>query len=204
MPQKAAKNSQAVSPRRPAITRSFRDEYTMSDHEGPDGIPIVHDVDREHLNRLQVEEYRDHRRRVLSWLWANGKGPEEAKGYSEAVVESTAYRLSKMYRWVWEREGYTATITHDHADSFVEELKTRDWGDENKNQYVKALKRYFAWRTHEAGVDEWEPEQTYAPGQQTHHARDYLILEERQLVRDAALEYGSIPEGVTESLSHLD
>jgi hypothetical protein len=139
----------------------------MSDHEVPDGVPIVHDVDRKHLNRLQVEEYRDHRRRVLSWFRANGRCPGGAKGYSEAVVESTAYRLSKMYRWVWEREGYTATITHDHADTFVEELKTRDWSDENKNQYVKALKRYFAWRTREGGVDEWEPEQTYAPGQQT-------------------------------------
>jgi len=58
---------------------------------------------------------------------------------------------------------------------------------------VKALKRYFAWRKHEKVADEWEPEQTYTPGQQTHHARDYLSLDERQRIRDAALDYSSIP-----------
>jgi len=165
----------------------------MSDAELPDGIPLVHDIDRKQLNRLQADDYRDHRREVLTWLWTQGKSPDEAKGYSRSVVENTAYRLSKIYRWIWDHDGYTATITHEHADAFVAELREKDWTDENKNQYVKVLKRYFAWREHTAGVDEWEPEQTYTPGQQTHHARDYLTLEERQLIRDAALEYGSIP-----------
>jgi integrase len=165
----------------------------MSDHEPPDGVPIVHNVDAEKLNRLQREDYAAHRRKVLGWLANVGKDPDRAEGYSDAVVENTAYRLSRIHRWVWEREGYTAALTHDHADAFVDELRTRDWGDENKNQYVKTLKRYFAWRTHESGVDEWEPEQTYTPKQQTHHARDYLTLDERQRVRDAALEYASIP-----------
>jgi len=121
------------------------------------------------------------------------EGARRGEGYSEAVVENTAYRLSKIHRWVWEREGYTTILTHDHADAFVAELKTREWSDENKNQYVKSLNRYFAWRTHEHGLDEWEPEQTYSPSQRTHHARDYLTLDERQRVRDASLDYASIP-----------
>jgi integrase len=165
----------------------------MSDAEPPDGVPIVHDIDRNHLNRLQIEDYRDHRQRVLSWLAREGKSPSEAKGYSESVVENTAYRLSRIHRWVWENVGYTATLTHDHADAFVDWIRHKDWSDENKNQYTKALKRYFAWRTEEQGVDEWEPDETYTPTQTAHHARDYLSLDERQQIRDAALEYASIP-----------
>ncbi len=165
----------------------------MSDSELPDGIPLVHNVDEQHLNRLQREDYRDHRREVLTWLCHEGKSPEEGKGYSSSVVENTAYRLSKIHRWIWEREQYTARIAPEHADAFIAELKQRDWTDENKNQYVKALKRYFAWREHEKGAEEWEPEQTYTPGQQTHHARDYLTLDERQQIRDAALDYASTP-----------
>lgn len=165
----------------------------MSDAKLPDCVPIVPDIDEQHLNQLQFKDYRGHRRKVLTWLWTTGKNPDEAKGYSKSVVENTAYRLSKIHRWVWERERYTATINPEHADTFISELKRKDWTDENKNQYVKALKRYFKWKKHEKGAAEWEPEQTYTPGQQTHHARDYLTLEERQLIRDAALEYSSIP-----------
>jgi len=106
----------------------------MRDGELPDSVPLVHDIDAKHLNQLQLEDYRDHRREVLTWLWQSGKTPDEGKGYSESVVENTAYRLSKVYRWIWDRERYTATISPEHADAFVAELKKKDWTDENKNQ----------------------------------------------------------------------
>jgi len=165
----------------------------MSDAKLPDGIPLVHDIDAKNLNHPQINDSRDHRRDVLTWLWQSGKNPDEGKGYSESVVESTAYRLSKIYRWVWEREGYTASLTHEHADAFVDEMKYKDWGDENKNQYVKALKRYTWWLPPEKCAHEWEAETTYTPNQTSPHARDYLTLEERQRLRDAGLNHGSIP-----------
>ena len=191
--QKAEKNS-LDDPRAVRRLRKYlKAEIVMSDTHPPDSVPIVHDVERERLNNLQLSDYRDHRRRVLAWLWNEGKSPSEGTGYSESVVENTAYRLSKIYRWVWEQQGYTSRLTHDHADEYIEKLRTTDYTNQNKNQYVKALKRYFAWRSHEVGADEWEPEETYTPTQATHHSRDYLTLDERGMIRNAALEYSSLP-----------
>ncbi|MCU4716704.1 site-specific integrase [Halapricum hydrolyticum] len=159
----------------------------------PDCVPVVHDSAHSELDMLQMREYRDHRLEVLSWLWQEGKDPDRAEGYSDIVVENTSYRLSKIYRWIWENEGYTTVLNHDHADAIVEKLRTRGTADENKSQYVKALQRYFGWRAHEKGAEEWEPEETFSPGQQTHHARDYFTLDERKLLRNATLNYASLP-----------
>lgn len=165
----------------------------MTTNKLPDNIPIVTGKDEQYLNQLQREDYADHRREVLIWLYYRGKSPAENEGYSEAVVENTAYRLSKIYRWVWKEYGYTATITHEYADAYVDSMRYRDWGRENKNQYVKTLKRYFGYRSTEQGVENWGPEQTYSPNQSSHHSRDYLTREERRLIRDASLGYGSVP-----------
>lgn len=66
---------------------------------------------------------------MLAWLWYAGKSPDEAKGYSESVIENTAYRLSKIYRWVWNREPRQETVETlstgcDGAQREMEELAT--------------------------------------------------------------------------------
>lgn len=159
----------------------------------PDDIPVVLDIDEEYLNQLQRTDYRDHRERVLTWLWKSGKSPQEVEGYSKAVVENTAYRLSKIYRWEWERRGYTSDVGHEVADDYVAYLGTLDHSKENKNQYVKALRRLMLWRHHELGDDEWEPAASYSPGTTEYAPQDYLSLEERRAVHEAALELGSTP-----------
>lgn len=159
----------------------------------PGKIKIVPDVDRPHLNTLQLQDYREHRERVLTWLWEQGKNPDDKDGYSESVVENTAYRLSKIYRWKWERDGYTSTFTATDADAHVEHVAEQDWGKENKSQYVKALKRLNKWRVHALGDDEWTPATSFSPGTTEYAPQDYLTREERHAVRDAALEIASVP-----------
>jgi len=159
----------------------------------PDDIPIVPDIDSRQLNRLQIDDYRDHRCDILEWLYTRGQSPDEREGYSKSVVENTAYRLSKIYRWEWDRRGYTIDIGHDVADEYVQHVAQQDWGNENKSQYVKALKRLMRWRVHEKGDEEWEPEMSFSPGRTEYAPQDYLSLEERRAVREAALSLGSVP-----------
>jgi len=48
------------------------------------------------------------------------KTPDKAEGYSEHTVKYHVYRPDKFYRWVWdEHDGYTTSITHDHADAYM-------------------------------------------------------------------------------------
>ena len=105
-----------------------------------------------------------------------------------------AYRLSKIYRWVWDRRGsYTTTITHDHADSYVNEIAGNEWKNSNKSQYVKALKRLFKWRHHKRDDDFWKSEITFTSGSEDYQPQDFFTLEERKRLREASLEYGSVP-----------
>lgn len=159
----------------------------------PSDIPLVHEVEKPYLNRLQEQDYRDHRERVLTWLWTQGKTPQEGEGYSEAVVKNTAYRLSKIYRWEWDQRGYTSDIGRDVADEYVAHLADLDHGKENKSQYVKALKRLMKWREHELGEDTWEPEVSYSPGRTEYAPQDYLSREERRAIREAAMQLGTTP-----------
>jgi hypothetical protein len=47
----------------------------------PDDVPLVIEPAKKYLNQRQVEDYKQHRRGVLEWLWALGKDPERGEGY---------------------------------------------------------------------------------------------------------------------------
>lgn len=51
----------------------------------------------------------------------------------------------------------------------------------------------YKWRHHQRGGEQWEPEFSFSQPNQSTTPRDYLTREERQKIRDAALEYGSVP-----------
>lgn len=160
----------------------------------PDDVPLVINPDREYLNARQLEDYRQHRENVLEWLYAKGKNPDRQEGYSHTVTRNMAYRVSKIYRWLWERKGrYTTNLSHDHADAYIRELAGKDWKNSNKAQYVKALKRLFKWKRHERNSDQWEPEITFHPSSEEYQPQDFFTLEERKRLREASLEYGSVP-----------
>ena len=83
-------------------------------------FPVITDTSKEYLNPRQLLDYRSERENCLTWLLTFGKRPDEAVGYSTGTIKPTAYRMDRFYRYVWETEdGYTANITHDHADSWM-------------------------------------------------------------------------------------
>jgi site-specific recombinase XerD len=123
-----------------------------------------------------------------------GKSPAEGEGYAPDTVSSRAYRLDVFYRWVWDQEDRSTTqITHDHADDWMRELAYGDTTQENKASHRKAIKMLFRWRANELGDEEWEPEISFSTNAGGTNPKDYLTEEERQRVRDAVLEYGSVP-----------
>ena len=68
-----------------------------------------------------------------------------------------------------------------------------DTSQDNKASHMKAIKMLFRWRKWEAGGEEWEPEVHFSTDSSTTNPRDYFTVEERQELREAVLEYGSIP-----------
>lgn len=84
-------------------------------------------------------------------------------------------------------------MTHDHADAYLRHLAHQDKSNVHKSNCRKALCMLFKWRHHEHGLDEWEPELSFSTTTSAANLRDYLTRDERSKIREAALEYGSIP-----------
>jgi len=155
--------------------------------------PIVTENSEDYLNHRQLMDYKAERKECFRWLLTYGKKPDEADGYAPGTIKPRSYRMDRFYRYVWElEEGYTVNLNHDHADSWMDHLARRDVSATHKRNCQKSLKMLYKWLCHERGLGEWEPEITFSADSST-QPRDYLTKEERGLIRDAALEYGSIP-----------
>lgn len=159
-----------------------------------DGITVVPGPSEEFLNDRQLVDFRSQREACLQWLLTFGKDPDEVDGYARSIVNTRASRMDIFYRWVWEEEGrYVADVTHDHADAFLQHLAYEDRSNADRSNYLKALQMLFKWRRHEHGLPEWDPALTFHSNDGATQPRDYLTREERTAIREAALEYGSIP-----------
>ena len=159
-----------------------------------DEIKLVPEPSEELLNERQYLDYRSERERCLDWLLTFGKDPEKATGYATSTVENRASRMDQFYRWVWEQEdGYTSNLTHDRGDGYLRHLGRRECSNAHKNACRKAVMMLYKWRHHQRGAESWEPELSFSRKNQSTAPRDYLTREERSKIRDASLEYGSVP-----------
>jgi site-specific recombinase XerD len=159
-----------------------------------DEITVITEPAAKFLNNRQQADYRAHREDCLHWLLTFGKDPDHVVGYAVETVRKRASRMDMFYRWVWETEdGYVANPTPDHANAYMKHLATRDTSNADKANHQKALQMLFKWRTHEHGIDEWTPSITFSSTDSASQPKDFFTREERQQLRDAALEYGSIP-----------
>jgi integrase len=160
----------------------------------PQSIPIVTATTEEKLTNRQLTDYKDHRRSFIRWLVNIGKNPQKAEGYATETARVRSSRADQFYRWVWKQEGrYTTSVTHNHADAYMKELAYGDTSQDNKANHMKAVKTLFRWRAQELGDEEWEPEIKFSNDTSTTNPKDYLTVEERKKLREAALDYGSIP-----------
>lgn len=171
------------------------DHRAYSDDNTYRGIPLVTGKARELLNPRQEVVYREFRRDLAEWMLNLGKNPEKAEGYSDATVEMRMNRLDLFFRWVWEQEGqYTQDVTTEHADDWMRHLAATEFKESTKAHYQTAVKTIFKWQRHARGKDvEWDPVIEYSDPSSTYQPREYLTREDRRKLREAAMEYGSVP-----------
>lgn len=159
-----------------------------------DGIPTATETTVNQLDKRQLLDYRQHRAQYIKWLLNLGKDPQHFQGYAKSSARSRADKHDQFCRWVWsEYDGYTLSITHDHADAYMKEIAYRDLKPSSRPTYQKALDAYFRWKAEERGSDEWETDRSFYHRPDTTIPRDYFTQEERRQLREAALEYGSVP-----------
>lgn len=160
-----------------------------------EGIAIVPEPSEKILNERQLVDYRTEREQCLEWLLTFGKDPSSGDGYAYLTVKNRASRMDQFYRFVWEQEDrYTFSITHEHADAYLNHLARQEYSNGHKSACRKAVMMLYKWRAHRRGDDEWTPQITFTRSNQSTTPRDYLTQEERSKIRDAALEYGYVPD----------
>lgn len=172
------------------------DHDTVDESNEIEGITLVPEESRRFCNQRQQIDYREHREPFIRWMLNLGKNPETAKGYAHATVRRRACDTDVFYRWVWKERygGYTLGLDHDDADAYCRELALQDTSDAHRANVQKSLKCLFRWRD---DTDSWEPEITFSGNSSQRRPRDYLTREERKQIREASLEYGSVPSFYT-------
>ncbi len=167
-------------------TQRAPDNDRISTDDGT--IILIPEPTRKRLNTKQQADYRHHREELINWMLHLGKDPDTAKGYSFDVVRRRAHDTDVFYRWVWDKNGgYTTAVTTDHADAYTQELAYSDYSESHKSNIQKSLKMFFRWKG-----DEWEPDISFT-GSTGISPQDYLTRDERQRLREAALQWDSIP-----------
>ena len=166
----------------------------MNAPEAVEGIPTATQKTIRRLDEKRLLDYREHRAKYINWLLELGKKPKHFEGYSQSSARTRADKHDQFCRWVWgESQGYTLSITHEHADKYLKHIAFRDLKPSSRPTYQKAVQAYFRWKADERGADEWEPDRTFYHRPDTTIPRDYFSQEERRKLREAALEYGSVP-----------
>jgi integrase len=147
------------------------------------------------LNPREQIAYRERRRELLTWLRDFGRGPDHTRGYADATFRIRAYRIDKLYRFVWERDGYyTDKIIPEHADEWMLALARKDFMPSTLADYQKAPKALFKWQSWKTRKQvAWEPIIKFQDRSFAAQPRDYLTREERRQITAAAFRYGSGP-----------
>jgi integrase len=157
-------------------------------------ISVITPTTENKLTSRQLTDYEEHRRLFIEWLLNLGKNSKKAKGYATETTRVRASRADQFYRWVWDEEDrYTTAVTHEHADEYMKELAYEDETDGSKANKMKAIKTLFRWRAFELGDEKWEPEIKFSNHTSATNPKDYFTVEERKKLREASLEYGSVP-----------
>lgn len=156
-------------------------------------FPLVPKAASRMLDEKQEFDYRERREEFARWLLIEGKDTRDIEGYSQATAKRTMYRVGYFERAVWEKEDeYVPVMSIDHANRYIEGLAYSDKSQSHKHHTLHALKRYFKWRHHEFGEPEWEPDRAFTVSN-SQKPQDFFKKDERRKLRQAGLEYGTIP-----------
>lgn len=158
-------------------------------------IPIVSQPTIDALTDRQQTDFHSYKSNFIEWLQTMGKDPQHVDGYAHETIRQTSFRVDRLYRWKWDTNGgYTTSITPDEATQYIRSRVSdpEDYSNNYLSNEQKAIKRLFKWLRHTHGLDEeWDSPFTF--GSSSTNVRDYLTVDERRRIREAAIEYNSIP-----------
>ena len=168
--------------------------------DGVESFPLVTESTLELLNEKQIVDYRGWREGFYDWLMYFGKDPEKAEGYSEYTVRDSLYRTGQFWRWVWtdhecgddQEYKYTLSIDHTTADAYMKHLARMDCSANNKASIYRTIQRLYKYLAEEHGMEKWESDIKFSNPSMS-QPRDFLTRQERRDIREAAMEYGTIP-----------
>ena len=159
--------------------------------------PLVSQRSEEDLGSFgmnMIDDYRDFKHELLSWLAHYGKHPEKREGLADSTLESTHYKLETAFRWLWQHEDqYSTKLTPDHADKFIRVLnQSKGMIDSTVLHHAKDIKRLFKFYNHARGKDyQWDVEIELSQSNGGDE-RDYFRRSAFDPLYQAALEYSSI------------
>ena len=87
---------------------TLRAEIPPAPEECDFSYPLVSKRSKADLKEFglnMVDDYRDFKRELLSWLATYGKNTEKHEGLAKTTLESTHYKLETVFRWLWQYEG---------------------------------------------------------------------------------------------------
>ncbi|WP_332898923.1 hypothetical protein [Haladaptatus sp. CMSO5] len=172
-----------------------------SSQNNQSSLQYVPEPSREYLNPRQATLYNMRRKAFINWL-----STEEAKSkkgtLSKQTQENYAHRVDQIFRWVWQNvtNGSVSTLSPNHADNVVEALRNDDfrtqngdkYSEDSKRKFANALLKWFSWRTHTHEDEEWECDVEFS--KPDYCQPDALSIEERTQLRNAVMNYGSLPK----------
>lgn len=162
----------------------------MSEREKVEGIVLIYEPVEEYLNERERIAYKNHREKFIRWLATQGKNPDQLEGYAKDTYYTYANIICKFHRYVWsENNGFTLELTQTHAEDFLKKLiLSNDYSDSHLHNTKLALKAYFRYNE-----IEWNPDITVPSNSGAKQPKDFVSEAERKALREAVLEYGSVP-----------
>lgn len=166
-----------------------------------EGTPLVPQGTRSLLNERQHVTYRAYREQFVHWLYEAAKAPQKDIGYAARTADRRSYRAAAFERWYFNQSGYSLAYEPAHADQYLCEREGRGLAETTLSHDQKALVNIFDYWHHRENRDRYEPDERYTSDGATYFTGDYLTRKERRALREAALEFGTIPHysGVTPS-----
>lgn len=136
------------------------------------------------------------------WLRECGKNPQRKVSMAASGAANYHDRIDQLYRFALEVDNLRAgrRLTYTQADEIIrrldqDEIRKQTGGEyasTSKRKFSDALQKYFTW-LYDIGVtaEQWDPNVIFVDGD--HESADSLSYSERHQIREAALEYGSLP-----------
>lgn len=137
-----------------------------------------------------------------AWLRDCGENPSRNKSMSPSGAQNYHARIDQLYRFVLDFDDLQTErrLTHEQADELIwrldqDEILTQSgdaYSESSKRKFANALQKYFEWlHDEDLTAERWEPNVVFTDGEP--ESADSLSFEERHEIREAALEYSSLP-----------